>query len=88
MNNRGSYECSCDGGFVEDTSVAHPDHGITCVDDNECEGGLDWSNNCDPKADCINTPGSFSCKCRPGFESPDMMGYYCEDIDECSGIGI
>ena len=81
VNNRGSYKCSCDEGFSEDTSVTHTDHDVTCIDDDECA----VPNDCDSNADCTNLPGSYKCKCKSGFESPEMMGYHCVDIDECSG---
>ncbi len=31
------------------------------TDTDECERGLD---NCDPNAQCHNTPGSFTCSCK------------------------
>ena len=37
---------------------------VLIPDLNECEVGLD---NCDPSADCINTQGSFECRCPEGF---------------------
>ena len=37
---------------------------VLIPDVNECEEGLD---NCDPSADCINTVGSFECRCHEGF---------------------
>ena len=60
------------------------DHRVTCIDDDECAAG--HPNDCDPNAECTNLPGSYKCKCKPGFESPEMMGYHCVDIDECSGM--
>ena len=34
------------------------------VDINECENE---SNNCHENAQCINTEGSFTCSCNPGY---------------------
>ena len=36
-----------------------------CLDVNECEP---FKNNCHLDAECINTEGSFSCRCRPGYQ--------------------
>ena len=48
-----------------------------CVDIDECafkNGGC--------KGQCINTDGSYSCTCDPGFEiGPD--NHSCVNIDEC-----
>ncbi len=39
-------------------------------DINECVG-----NPCDDNADCVDTPGSFTCTCRDGFTGD---GFTCE----------
>lgn len=44
---------------------------------NECSQN---ANNC--SQNCMNTPGSYKCKCLPGFKSYDD-GITCQDIDEC-----
>ena len=41
------------------------------ADINEC---LTDDDNCDVNADCTNTPGSFECMCRTGFEG---SGIFC-----------
>ncbi|XP_065071781.1 uncharacterized protein LOC135696328 isoform X2 [Rhopilema esculentum] len=55
--------------------------GYQCIDNDECRTG---AHSCHPKANCINTVGSFSCKCNAGFSGD---GTVCTDIDECSTGG-
>lgn len=51
------------------------------IDINECNEGKCLNGR------CINTPGSFTCICPPGFDvSPD--GTMCTDHDECAEIGM
>ncbi|KAM3726892.1 Fibulin-1 [Dirofilaria immitis] len=51
-----------------------------CVDINECDTR---DSVCSlPNSLCLNTPGSFSCVCLPGFYWSDI-GSVCVDIDEC-----
>ena len=35
------------------------------TDVDECENG---ENSCDVNANCSNTPGSYVCKCKQGFD--------------------
>ena len=42
-------------------------------DINECEEG----SRCHKSADCINTAGSFTCRCKEGFEG--------DGVKECRG---
>ena len=56
-NTDGSFECSCDSGFVL------AGDGRTCMEANECTLG---TNNCEQV--CVNTPGGFRCECNPGFQ--------------------
>ena len=37
----------------------------TCHDTNECE---EIPNLCGEHGDCLNTPGTFQCRCHEGFE--------------------
>ncbi|XP_067606058.1 signal peptide, CUB and EGF-like domain-containing protein 2 isoform X4 [Pseudorca crassidens] len=46
-------------------------------DVDECAQGLD---DCHTNALCQNTPTSYKCSCRPGYQGE---GRQCEDIDEC-----
>ncbi|XP_078678345.1 uncharacterized protein LOC144914402, partial [Branchiostoma floridae x Branchiostoma belcheri] len=50
----------------------------TCIDADECADG---SHNCAPHATCTNTPGSFTCGCKPGYSGD---GFTCTDVDECA----
>ncbi|XP_051868011.1 EGF-containing fibulin-like extracellular matrix protein 1 isoform X2 [Pristis pectinata] len=49
-----------------------------CKDIDECALG---NHNCGPELICINTRGSFSCRCRQGYHK---RGDQCVDIDECN----
>ncbi|KAM4846817.1 signal peptide, CUB and EGF-like domain-containing protein 2 isoform 4-T4 [Thomomys bottae] len=46
-------------------------------DVDECSQGLD---DCHADALCQNTPSSYKCFCKPGYQGE---GRQCEDIDEC-----
>ncbi|XP_069891377.1 signal peptide, CUB and EGF-like domain-containing protein 2 isoform X4 [Dipodomys merriami] len=46
-------------------------------DVDECAQGLD---DCHADALCQNTPSSYKCSCKPGYQGE---GRQCEDIDEC-----
>ncbi|XP_039594779.1 thrombomodulin-like [Polypterus senegalus] len=50
--------------------------GSTCVDVDECK----QEQVCKADQVCVNSPGSFTCVCPPGFE---MVDGECEDTDEC-----
>jgi hypothetical protein len=67
-------ECRCESGFT-------PRRG-SCVNINECD---DTSNGCDAFADCIDTLGSYECRCRDGFSdvSPTLPGRQCRQTNEC-----
>ncbi|XP_077910242.1 fibulin-5 isoform X4 [Halichoerus grypus] len=53
------------------------DESNQCVDVNECA----TENPC--VQTCVNTYGSFICRCDPGYELEDD-GVHCSDMDECS----
>ena len=51
-----------------------------------CFTTLRRNNNCDTNAKCINTIGSYSCKCLNGYENNNDLqedGVNCTDVDEC-----
>uniref|UniRef100_A0A2C9KAY6 Uncharacterized protein n=1 Tax=Biomphalaria glabrata TaxID=6526 RepID=A0A2C9KAY6_BIOGL len=72
--NKTSGACVCLAGWM----------GTDCdVDINECNNVQ--LNNCstDRHQECVNTPGSFTCKCQHGLEL-DTDGRTCIDIDHCA----
>ncbi|XP_028411931.1 CD97 antigen-like [Dendronephthya gigantea] len=54
---------------------------LPTTDVDECTIGI---HNCDDRATCINTAGSFNCICYPGYTGD---GIACVDIEECT-LGI
>ncbi|XP_030830249.1 uncharacterized protein LOC577184 isoform X4 [Strongylocentrotus purpuratus] len=50
------------------------------VDTNECAN----TTICPTMSMCINTVGSFSCKCFEGYTFTDNSNDTCTDLDECS----
>ena len=71
VNTRGSYECSCDDGFTE---IGGTGSTLQCDDIDECtltpppSGTPGRTIDCDPNASCINTVGSYTCKCNIGYQ--------------------
>ncbi|MED6284392.1 hypothetical protein CHARACLAT_018815 [Characodon lateralis] len=54
----------------------------TCVDIDEC---LTGKNLCPFNRQCVNTFGSYYCKCQVGFDLKYVSGKYdCVDLDECA----
>lgn len=51
------------------------------ADIDECAAKL---HNCDPNAQCINTPGSYSCQCKSGYSGD---GFTCQLGSTCSAFG-
>ena len=54
---------------------------FTPADINECASSN--ANNCDVRANCTNTEGSFSCSCMSGYSGAGTTAT-CMDIDECA----
>ncbi|XP_076799980.1 uncharacterized protein LOC143445052 isoform X4 [Clavelina lepadiformis] len=64
--------CVCKSGFTGPGA-------LNCADINECMYG---THGCSAKEQCVNTLGSFYCKCRNGFvKNSDGK---CTDQDECN----
>ncbi|XP_004401944.1 PREDICTED: nephronectin isoform X7 [Odobenus rosmarus divergens] len=74
---KGQIRCQCPSPGLQ----LAPD-GRTCVDVDECATG---SASCPRFRQCVNTFGSYICKCQKGFDLMYIGGkYQCHDIDECS----
>ncbi|CAH1251723.1 FBN3 [Branchiostoma lanceolatum] len=69
--------CDCISGYTLAQDLQ------TCADIDECAANM--NNSCDPvNGACTNTPGSYNCSCRAGYQLESNGGTLCEDIDECS----
>lgn len=81
-NKPGSFQCSCPSGYVGDGLYCNGKFCLHCrvylqfivllnftsffilSDVDECSSG---SHRCDKNAACFNTPGFYTCTCRPGY---------------------
>uniref|UniRef100_A0A8I3MZV4 EGF-like module receptor 1 n=1 Tax=Canis lupus familiaris TaxID=9615 RepID=A0A8I3MZV4_CANLF len=75
----GRYKCNCLPGFSSPTGnnwISGNPGRFVCTDINECLS----SGVCQEHAECINTLGSYKCRCQVGFISHNSI---CKDIDEC-----
>ncbi|XP_037108477.1 nephronectin a isoform X5 [Syngnathus acus] len=74
---KGEVRCQCPSPGLQ----LAPD-GRTCVDVDECATGMAV---CPRFRKCINTFGSYICKCHDGFDLQYINGkYQCIDVDECA----
>ncbi|KAM9143300.1 nephronectin isoform 1-T1 [Pangshura tecta] len=74
---KGEVRCHCPSPGLQ----LGPD-GRTCIDVDECATGRVV---CPRFRKCVNTFGSYFCKCHKGFDLVYIGGkYQCHDIDECS----
>ncbi|XP_065275711.1 adhesion G protein-coupled receptor E3-like [Emys orbicularis] len=76
-NVAGSYSCSCIDGYEPSSGKANFTHASenTCQDIDECRKTPDI---CGPKATCINTYGSYWCKCRAGYVPSNRNTTLCQ----------
>ncbi|KAM4710075.1 nephronectin isoform 2-T2 [Discoglossus pictus] len=73
---KGEVRCRCPSPGLQ----LGPD-GRTCVDVDECATG---KASCPRFRKCVNTFGSYICKCHSGYDLVHAAGkYQCFDIDEC-----
>ncbi|OCT92398.1 hypothetical protein XELAEV_18015457mg [Xenopus laevis] len=73
---KGDIRCLCPSGGLQ----LGPD-GRTCIDIDECAVG---KASCPINRRCVNTFGSYYCKCQIGYELKYVNGRYdCIDINEC-----
>lgn len=84
-NNFHNEDCIHTLGFLQDHRYEWNDvncsdcHRFTCKKDfNECN---DFFNDCPVNTSCVNSDGSYACRCPIGFR---LEGKNCSDIDECS----
>lgn len=63
-----------------DSNYWHTDPLLPLLDINECDDDI-----CDANANCDNTPGSYVCSCKVGFEDD---GNACRDINECRQTAV
>ncbi|XP_025005798.2 nephronectin isoform X3 [Gallus gallus] len=74
---KGEVRCRCPSPGLQ----LGPD-GRTCIDIDECATGRVI---CPRFRHCVNTFGSYMCRCHKGFDLMYIGGkYQCHDIDECS----
>ncbi|XP_009083379.1 PREDICTED: nephronectin, partial [Acanthisitta chloris] len=74
---KGEVRCRCPSPGLQ----LGPD-GRTCIDIDECATGRAI---CPQFRHCVNTFGSYICRCHKGFDLMYIGGkYQCHDIDECS----
>ncbi|KAM5151667.1 uromodulin-like [Mantella aurantiaca] len=78
MEYGGCGQCTCEEGFAGD--------GTSCHDIDECQGY--YANNCNyyGGGSCINTIGSYTCNCYPGFQYMSEFG--CVEVDECANSSL
>ncbi|CAH3104297.1 unnamed protein product [Pocillopora meandrina] len=84
-NNFHDEDCIHTLGFLQDHRYEWNDvncsdcHRFTCKKDfNECN---DFFNDCPVNTSCVNSDGSYACRCPIGFR---LEGKNCSDVDECS----
>jgi hypothetical protein len=70
--------CNCPTGFERSSSTTS----CTCIDRNECLNGAGLHTCTGLNTQCINTMGSYVCRCRPGFTRENDKDS-CVDINEC-----
>ncbi|XP_043917236.1 nephronectin isoform X2 [Protopterus annectens] len=74
---KGEVRCRCPSPGLQ----LGPD-GRTCVDVDECATG---KAVCPMYRKCINTFGSYLCKCQDGFDLTNIAGkFQCIDVNECA----
>uniref|UniRef100_K7FVA0 Adhesion G protein-coupled receptor E1 n=1 Tax=Pelodiscus sinensis TaxID=13735 RepID=K7FVA0_PELSI len=82
LNHQRSFSCMCEPGYRSskgDSWLPGSVAPLNCSDIDECSP---VPSVCDLHSSCVNTVGSYSCQCQPGYSSP---GALCsQDIDECS----
>jgi hypothetical protein len=87
--NQTNYTCACEGGpgygytdacLPETQMETNCTFGSVCLDVDECQTGV---FSCpQPLKACVNTNGSYTCECKPGYVLEEATGE-CVNLDEC-----
>ena len=93
LNQWGGYSCDCPQDQRLSTEVLKDFNFLffsrysgykvekqSCVDINECKSDSHQCSSKEPRGDCINLVGDYSCDCPKGYNESN---HRCEDIDEC-----
>ncbi|XP_012391334.1 adhesion G protein-coupled receptor E5 isoform X4 [Orcinus orca] len=83
QNTEGGYDCMCSPGYelISGTTMFKNESENTCRDVDECQ---QKPKVCKGRSVCINTPGSYICRCPPGLKLNLEDPRHCTDMDECS----
>uniref|UniRef100_A0A8D0W079 Adhesion G protein-coupled receptor E2 n=1 Tax=Sus scrofa TaxID=9823 RepID=A0A8D0W079_PIG len=83
QNTEGSYHCICVPGYelASGAPVFRNENENTCQDVDECQQKL---RICKSHSICINTQGSYTCQCLPGFKLNPRDPKLCTDVNECT----
>ncbi|XP_076977708.1 adhesion G protein-coupled receptor E5 isoform X2 [Tamandua tetradactyla] len=83
QNVEGSYYCTCNPGYelASGNKMFRNESENTCKDVDECQK---IPRLCNSRSICVNTPGSYTCQCLPGFQNKPDNPKLCADEDECS----
>jgi len=66
-----AYHCKCEVGWMDKNCDANV---------NECYEKAKYGVECSEHGRCVDTPGSFYCRCVSGMAGD---GYTCTDLDDC-----
>ncbi|XP_058146298.1 adhesion G protein-coupled receptor E5 [Dasypus novemcinctus] len=82
-NLEGSYECECSAGYVLPSGgkTFRNESENRCQDLDECRQD---PRICRGRSLCINTQGSYTCQCLPGFRRDPGDPSLCTDVNECT----